>query len=213
MDRYKCGGIEYMYLSETNQAFVEGIKTVENNVARAKKVGEYKQVEGVWKWFPGKSPEGGLPTLAWGHKITPTEWERKRLVINANGDTKDFRFGLTDEEVEYILKKDLEEAEDLAERDWNNYHGKANNRLWDSLPDKYKGAMINLVFNAGPLAKKGKWIWTTVARGVLANDDMTVLKGMVTSYKKPTGERVQLTTRARDMGKALGLPWQALEKK
>lgn len=208
------------YLSETNPSFVEGIKRVENNIHRAKKVGEYVEKDGVWKWFPGKSPEGGLPTLAWGHKITPIEWERKKVIVGASNDgttflydSKDFRYGITDAEADWILKDDLNEAERLASKDWDNYHGKANNRLWDSLPDKYKGAMINLVFNAGPLAKKGKWIWTTVARGVLANDDMLVLKGMVTSYKKPNGQRVQLTSRAMEIGKALGLPYQALEKK
>lgn len=194
------------YLSDTNPSFVEGIKRVENNIHRAKRVKEYVEKDGVWKWFPGKSPEGGLPTLAWGHKITPKEWETKKLL------GKDFRNGLTDEEVNKLLKIDMDYAEDLAQRDWDNYHGKANNRLWDDLPDKYKGAMVNLVFNAGPLAKKGKWIWTTLARGVLANDDILVLRGMVTSYKKPNGQRVQLTNRAIEIGKALGLPWQALNK-
>lgn len=211
-----------IYLADSNPKFVEGIKTVENNIARAKKVGEYKQVpvssiystNSEWRWFPGKSPEGGLPTLAWGHKITPKEWSEKKIhfVINGQQESKDFRYGLTDEEVNAVLRADLFDAEESAQRDWDNYHGKRMNRLWESLPDKYKGAMVNLVFNSGPLAKKGAWIWNTVARGIEANDDKKVVQGMVTSYKKPNGERVSLTTRAKEIGKALGLPWQTLGK-
>lgn len=195
------------YLADIAPEFVQAIKEVENNLHSAKKRGEYKQVNGEWKWFPGKSPEGGLPTLAWGHKITPKEWEQNRIYYTdekLNQQVfKDFRYGMTDAQVEQILKDDLKKAEDLAKSDWNKYNLK---KPYDDLPIKYKGVLVNLVFNAGPLAKKGKFVWTTVQRGILAGDDLTVAKGMVTSYKRPDGVRVRLTTRAIRIAKGLGLP-------
>lgn len=206
-----------IYLSESNKDFVEAIKRVENNVASAKKRGEYKKVQDIWKWFPGKSPEGGLPTLAWGHKLTQREWADKKVYfidpVLKQEVYKDFRYGLTDAEVEAVLKMDLNEAEDLASVDWDKYVGFENKMLFKDLPDKYKGVLVNLVFNAGPLAKKGKFVWTTVARGIQNKDDALVIRGMVTSYKRPDGVRVQLTSRAIEIGKALNLPWQILLKK
>lgn len=205
-----------IYLAETSPDFVEAIKRVENNLALAKKRGEYKQVQTVWKWFPGKSPEGGLPTLAWGHKLTNKEWSEKKIkfidpTLN-QPVAKDFRYGLTDAEVEAILKGDLKEAEDLASNDWDKYVGFETGQTWDKLPDKYKGVLVNLVFNAGPLVKNGKWIWNTVTRGIKQGDDALVVKGMVTSYKRPDGVRVKLTSRAIEIAKGLGLPYQILQK-
>lgn len=197
------------YLADTSPDFVQAIKDVENNLSIAKKRGEYKQTNnnGEWRWFPGKSPEGGLPTLAWGHKITPTEWEQKRIFYEdeklKQRVFKDFRYGMTDSQVDSLLKDDLKKAEDLAKADWDKYNA---NKPYDSLPDKYKGVLVNLVFNAGSLAKKGKFIWTTVQKGILAGDDALVSKGMVTSYKRPDGVRVRLTTRAIRIAKGLGLP-------
>jgi len=207
----------YAYLCDTSKEFVEAIKRVENNLSSAKKRGEYKQVNGngEWRWFPGASPEGGLPTLAWGHKLTSKEWADKKIWFTeptlGTKVFKDFRYGLTDAQVEAVLKDDLKEAEDLAMSDWNKYLGWEQKKPFETLPDKYKGVLINLVFNAGSLAKKGKFIWTTVARGILQGDDTVVTKGMVTSYKRPDGRRVQLTTRAIEIAKGLGLPWQVLK--
>jgi hypothetical protein len=195
------------YLADVSPEFVQAIKDVENNITIAKKRGEYKQVNGEWKWFPGKSPEGGLPTLAWGHKITPKEWEQNRIYFIDDSLKqqvyKDFRYGLTDNQVEQILKDDLKKSEDLAKSDWNKYNA---DKPYDDLPVKYKGVLVNLVFNAGSLAKKGKFVWTTVQKGIHAGDDATVAKGMVTSYKRPDGVRVRLTTRAIRIAKGLGLP-------
>ena len=195
-------------LAHRSKKFVEAIKEVENNLRTAKKRGEYREVQGEWRWFPGKSPEGGLPTLAWGHKLTQKEWSEKKIyftdpVLNQR-TFKDFRFGLTDAQVDAVLVDDLVEAEILAASDWNKY---ILNQPFDALPDKYKGVLINLVFNTGPLAKKGKFIWNTVAKGIKEGNDQLVSNGMVTSYKRPSdGQRVRLTLRAEIIAEALGLP-------
>lgn len=202
-----------IFLADNNPDFVKAIKEVENNVAIAKKRGEYKEVQGEWLWFPGKSPEGGLPTLAWGHKLTNVEWETKHIEYEDSKlkqmVSKDFRYGITDDQAHALLVRDLCLHEILAKRDWDNY----NKELpYEKLPDKYKGVLVNLTFNAGGLAKRGKFIWTTVQRGIKNNDDTTVAKGMVTSYKNPKGQRITLTTRAVAIAKALGLPWQTIKQ-
>src|SRR4051812_29556692 len=61
-----------------NTKFIEALKEVENSKKAAERRGTYKNVQGEWRWFTDKSPEGGLPTLAYGHKLTPQEWNTKR---------------------------------------------------------------------------------------------------------------------------------------
>lgn len=208
----------YEYLADLSNDFVEAIKRVENNLHSAKKRGEYKQINGSeWRWFPGKSPEGGLPTLAWGHKLTAKEWSEKKIYFTEPTlnqiVSRDYRYGLTDDHVEAVLRDDLRKAEDLARSDWNKYIGWDQKKPFEELPIKYKGVLVNLTFNAGALAKKGKFIWSTVAKGILQGDDAVVTRGMVTSYKRPDGVRVKLTTRAIEIAKGLGLPWQILVEK
>lgn len=199
----------------TNTKFVEAIKHVENNYALAKRSGEYKQTNGngEWRWFPGKSPEGGTPTLAWGHKLTESEWAAKKVSFIdpkiKEPVARDFRYGLTDEEAHALLIKDIDEHEEQARRDWNRYQEKPT---YDELPEKYKMVLVNLVYNAG-LVKKGKWIWNTAAAGIKAGDDKKVASGMVTSYKTPGGVWRKLTSRAIDMAKVIGLPYDHLEEK
>lgn len=72
-----------------SQDFVNFVKSAEN----AGKVG-FKN----GKWYPHKSFEGGLPTIAWGHKIKNRQELRK--VIR----------GISNQEAETLLRKDLETA-------------------------------------------------------------------------------------------------------
>lgn len=203
-----------IYLADSYPEFVQAIKTVENNIVLAKRSGEYKQTNGngEWRWFPGKSPEGGLPTLAYGHKFTDKEWSEKKVKYidhKLNQEvTKDFRYGLTDEEVNALLLSDLREYEDRTKQDWERYQ----KTPYDNLLDKYKGVLVNLCYNAG-LVKKGAWVWKTVAAGIHANDPAKVVEGMVTTYKRPDGKRVRLTSRALEIAKALNLPTEALTEK
>lgn len=200
-----------MYLTETNPEFVEAIKRVENNVDRAKRTGEYKD----GRWFPGKSPEGGLPTLAYGHKITQTEWSSKRIVV---GDTsKDFRYGLQDNEVEIVLKRDLNHAEDLAQSDWNKYiypdpstNEPRESLKWENLKAGYRMVLVDKVFNTGPLVKKGAWVWKSLTAAVVAGRDEDVVKASPAKYHTPDGELRVLTNRAIEICKAAKLPWQIL---
>ena len=110
-----------------NPQFIQALKTVENNQQAAKRRGTYKEVQGEWRWFPDKSPEGGLLTLAYGHKLSPEEWSNKRVSFNDPNtgelSSKDFRYGITDAQAEALLKKDVSEKEAIAKRDWDHYQG------------------------------------------------------------------------------------------
>ena len=190
-----------------NAKFVQAIKDVENNYALARRSGEIKPtgVSGEFVWFPGKSPEGGLPTLAWGHKLTPSEWESKKIY------GKSFAHGMTDADVHGILLQDIENCENRAAKDWDRYQGDKAKMPWSSLKEAYRAVLVNLAFNAG-LVKEGKWVWNNVAKGIIAGDDNLVVSSMVTSYKKPDGTRVRLTSRAKLIAEAMGLPTTSLDK-
>ena len=56
--------------------FIQKIMQWENSV----KAGWNKNTQ---RWFPHKSPEGGNPTIAYGHKLTNQDKEVEELMMNA----------------------------------------------------------------------------------------------------------------------------------
>jgi len=107
---------------------------------------------GGWKpdkqrWFPHKSPEGGNPTIAFGHKLTDREVASGR-----------FKNGLTDEEALRLFEKDLRSAERTAKDLVPNY---------EKLPISTKQALINACYRGElgtekspktlKLMRAGKW--------------------------------------------------------
>lgn len=107
---------------------------------------------GGWKpdkqrWFPHKSPEGGNPTIAFGHKLTDREVASGR-----------FKNGLTDEEALRLFEKDLRGAEQTARSLIPNY---------EKLPISTKQGLINSCYRGELGSKKspktlklmraGKW--------------------------------------------------------
>ena len=60
------------------------------------------------KWFYHESPEGGLPTLGYGHKLTQNEYDTN-FVYGIN-----LKYGCSDEEIEFILTTDLEKSKNVA---------------------------------------------------------------------------------------------------
>lgn len=207
-----------------NQVFLDALKQVENDPKAAERRGTYKNVQGEWKWFTDKSPEGGLPTLAYGHKITIDEWSTKRVTLldpNTNQNTtRDFRYGLSDAQVEQLLKQDVQAKEAIAERDWNHYQG--NNastgladpaRQWISLKDGYRMLLVDKQFNTKKgLVHEGKWIWTSLAQHMLDKDDTGVVLNSVATWTDTEGVKHRLTERAKVICKAAGLPYQVLDE-
>lgn len=203
-----------------NPTFLEALKGVENSTALSKKRGYYKQVLSEWRWFPSPSPEGGTPTLAFGHKLTEQEWTSKRVEFidpSTNEVTsKDFRYGITDAEADNLLRGDVSRKEAQAERDWNHYQGTNTttgvldpDKAYVSLRDAYKMVLVDKEFNSY-LVKDGKWVWNFLAKAILAKDDVGVVKNSVVSWKDTNGNKHMNTPRAIAICKAAGLPWESL---
>ncbi len=94
------------------------IKPFENSVNNPKG-GFNKKLK---KWFPHKSLEGGSDTIAYGHKILSGE---------------DFSQGITEQEAEHLLEKDIREKIKLAKSKMPNF---------DTMPLTIKLAIINGLF-------------------------------------------------------------------
>lgn len=94
------------------------IKAFENSKANPK--GGYNKK--AKKWFPHKSLEGGSDTIAYGHKLLPGE---------------DFSEGLTDNEAEQLLEKDIRAKLSTARSKVENF---------DGLPVTIKIAVLNGLF-------------------------------------------------------------------
>jgi GH24 family phage-related lysozyme (muramidase) len=87
-------------IGETN---VEKIKEFENSSGAGLKEN---------KWYGHDSLEGGTQTIAYGHKLTPTE--EKEGIITIGGEQVDYRQGLSQDQAEALLKQDASWAETVA---------------------------------------------------------------------------------------------------
>lgn len=99
--------------------FISMIKTWENSI----KSGWNSSAK---RWFPHTSPEGGNPTIAYGHKITDAE-------LNSGK----FSNGITEQEATRMLAVDLQDAIDKAIRLVPTYA---------TLPENIQQALINACY-------------------------------------------------------------------
>ena len=124
--------------SALTNVFIQKIMQWENSV----KAGWNKNTQ---RWFPHKSPEGGNPTIAYGHKLTDQDISSNR-----------FKNGLSQSEAMDLLNKDLFSASQTASRLIKSYQ---------SLPVNVRQALINAVYrgemrskdNTVKLMNAGKW--------------------------------------------------------
>jgi len=110
--------------------FIEFVKNLENAAKAGFRDG---------RWYPHKSFEGGLPTIAWGHKIQAQD-ELRRLTA-----------GITDGEAEKLLKKDLEQAQRVVKQ----YMSKLGVKI--PLSSKQSEMLTEFAFNLGSLDKFPKF--------------------------------------------------------
>jgi len=148
---------------EFSPKFIDYMKSVEN----AGKVGFENG-----KWTPHISPEGGLPTIAYGHKLK-------------KGEEKRFAGGLSDGEAERLLKKDLAIAKAKVYSDIK--------KMFDvqiPLEDYQEEMLTDYAFNLGSLEKFPKFV-----RAVLNKDWATAKREYERSYKDAKGVRQPLQGR------------------
>lgn len=184
----------------TNQKFIDALKSVENSV----RAGWDKKKS---LWFPHKSPEGGSPTIAYGHKVLNVQ------------EHEVFKKGITEEQALKLLEEDMKTAYDNAKEDWDKWVQNSttilSNPLFEELPEKYQGVLVNLAYNTGSLKNKsGKYGWPNLSNRIVdatldptdKSKDHAVRTGMVTTFLNPkTGKRERLTTRAYQIADALGI--------
>lgn len=139
------------------ESFSKYIKTVEND----------KLISGNVKAFRHKSPEGGLDTVGFGHKLTAEEQKTNTVYgYDLSTITKDNVLKISND----ILRQDLEKAEKIL---INVYGDKFNN-----LDNRRKQMLIDMQFNVRNF--KNKNVFPLFKKALFAGDE----EGMKKEYKR-----------------------------
>jgi hypothetical protein len=157
----------YRTKSVIDNSLIEIIKYYENPFNKG-----YKNE----KWFPIKSPEGGTPTIAFGHKLTRDEYITGFLSIGYN-----WKNGISRSQAEELLINDLE---------INLVKAKNIFKDFDSYPHYVQQALINACYR-GEVKKSKSWVesinkgdWTVVPNQYLDNHEYRRAKSR---YSGPGG--------------------------
>lgn len=121
--------------------FMQKVMQWENN--KAYKPGGWNDKK--QRWYPHKSPEGGLPTIAYGHKLTPSDVSSDR-----------FKNGISDSDAKELLKNDLFAASLKAARLVPDYKKLPVNVRQGLINAAYRGE-IKSKHNTIKLMNAGKW--------------------------------------------------------
>jgi len=151
----------------------EFIKAVENPA----QVGKKGDV-----WFPHDSPEGGLPTLGYGHKLTLEENE-DQLVYCIN-----ILHGCSDEEIDEILEEDIKAASSVAEKCVPEFN---------TLSETKQDMLIEFAFNLGYGLKQFK----KFIKALIDDDWDTVKKEYKRFYRTPDGQLQEVKHRNEEFCK------------
>lgn len=152
-------------ISDSN--FIDYMKFVENGIRSG-----YNKNKKLW--FPHKSVEGGLDTLAYGHKLKKGE---------------NFSSGITERDAIKLLLNDLRIAENTSKRDIQSIYTsakkdgklKSNARSnYDQLSVKEKQMCLDFAYNLGSLRKFPTFFTA------LLNKDIDTMKR---EYKRYSGGR------------------------
>lgn len=187
------------------------------DVENASREGWHEEKE---MWFPVESLEGGTPTIGYGHKITPEEAESG--TISVEGTSFTYQHGLSDLTVLRLFQQDVKAAEKRVSKEWT-IGGIAPGAsmtdnvdpLFERLPLKYQGALVNVAFNVGTLLKDtnkgGRWGWPKLRKGILADDDSQVFEEMLTWYRDRKGKKRALRRRRDKVAHVLGLHYRVTQ--
>ena len=133
-------------------------------------------------WSSHDSPEGGLDTIGYGHKITQAE-----------EDAGTYKNGISDSDAIKLFRKDIKAHADIVKKDVKDF---------DDFDQKYKDVLINIAYNTGSV-KESKW--PSLLKAIRAGDDKKVREEMVTSFTDAAGKKGKLKTRAKKIADAAGL--------
>lgn len=142
-----------------DKEFINYIKKVENG----SKIGFNNG-----KWMPHPSPEGGSPTIGYGHKIQKGEDQLLK--------------GISDKQAEELLVQDLYRAKQKVESDIQKMF-----KVKIPLHPNQEEMLIDFVFNLGTLTGFPKF-----TRAVLDQDWNTVKREYKRTFKTPSGDRKEL---------------------
>jgi GH24 family phage-related lysozyme (muramidase) len=139
-----------------------------------KKVENASIINKTPKSFRHSSPEGGLDTVGFGHKLTAEE-QKTNTIYGYNIDN------LTTEQVNDIFQQDINKAEEILIK---NYGDKYNN-----LDDRRKQMLIDFQFNGGSkMVKKFKKFRTAIFNG----DEETMKKEYIRFFTDTKGSTKSL---------------------
>jgi GH24 family phage-related lysozyme (muramidase) len=149
---------------EVTQDFIDYIKSLENPHF----VGYNKSSK---LWTPHKSPEGGLPTIGYGHKMTSSE------VNSMSG-------GITDADAEKLLQNDLLTASRAVKSYVSSHFGDID------LTNEQMEMLTEFAFNLGSLNKFPKF-----TEAVVKNNWEVANREYKRTYVDSSGTRKELTNR------------------
>ena len=134
-------------------------------------------------WKPHRSPEGGNDTIAFGHKLTDREKANGVLIDGQRIDV--YKKGLTTEQAENLLKKDIKKHRDRVSK---------KVRGFNRLPKEYQDILVTIDFNVKGGVTETKW--PKLLQGMRSGDEDIIRKEMITTYTDPKGLKYKLLSRA-----------------
>jgi len=149
---------------QNSPSFISYMKAVEN--AGRKGYNPTKKL-----WFPHKSPEGGFPTIGYGHKI------------KNNAELAKMKNGISDSEAERLLRNDIEDAWEIVKKELHSITKGLN----IPLSGEQKEIFIDYAFNLGTIRGFPKFV-----KAVLNNDWNTAKIEYIRTYKDKDGNKHQL---------------------
>lgn len=138
---------------KTMKRYLADLKNQENDAKKGYRSG---------KWYPHASPEGGLDTIAYGHKLTSSN--------------SPYYKGITDEQAEALLLKDVLENQALAKKQVDAKFGEGT---FDSLPQDRQMLLVDYQYNLGSLKEFPKFV-----KAVVEGDTET----MIAEHKRYSGK-------------------------
>ena len=127
-------------------------------------------------WYPHDSPEGGLPTLGYGHKLTLRENE-DQIIYCIN-----ILQGCSDKEIDQILEEDIQAARIVAKNCVPEF---------DELSEDQQDMFIEFAFNLGNGLRQFK----KFIKAVVTNDWNTAKEEYKRYYRTSSGQLREVRNR------------------